>query len=302
MLETDFNVEPKLIIEGAPMAAGTRVEIMKMPLNKIKLNKNSRFNIDPDELDGLMQSIKQEGLLQPIGLVKNGSGYEICYGNRRFLAVSKLGMKTIPAVVHEKKKETDVDVKNLTENVQRRNITLAEVGRYVDLLSAQGLTPAETAVRMGVTKSYVESALDAFRNVPKEFRNDLEIRVGTQKGSTKSTPGKISIKVARAIINAEKSNKITAAQKRELFRAAKSDEQFNPSKIEDYVSALCRGKKDYIDAVADTQQVRVVFNISKRHAASLEKQYVDNGPFKSIQELCKAILTGKKAVHIDILK
>lgn len=307
-MKTDLNDTmdekfPTLTIEGAPMANKTVVQITKIPLNKLKLNRNSRLNIDPDELEGLMQSIKIEGLLQPIGVVKNGTGYEICYGNRRFLAVSKLGMKTIPVVIHEKKKESDVDIKNLTENVQRRNISIVEVGRYLSLLSKQGLTPAESAVRLGVSKSYVSACLDAFRDVPEEFRDDLEVRVGAMKdGKTRATAGKVSLKTARQTINAMKSRLISRSQMKVLLRAAKEDERFNPSKMPAYIDALSRGKEDFFDEVAETKQVRLMFQISKRHQASLEKEFVDDGPFKNINELFKAILKGEKSVAIKILR
>jgi ParB/RepB/Spo0J family partition protein len=290
-----------LIIEGAPMAKGTKVEIRKMSLNEIKLNKNSRLNIDPEELSGLMQSIKEEGLLQPIGVVKNGSGYEICYGNRRFLAVSKLGMKTIPVIVHEKKKETDVDIKNLTENIQRRNITLAEIGRYVELMSQQGLTPGEAAVRIGVPKSYIEACVAAFQKVPKEFRDDLEVRVGPKAG-TKATAGKISLRVAQSIISAQKQNKINSAQSKQLFRAAKEDERFRPEQIPNYINAIHKNKKDFMGSAATTKEIRIKILVSQEHYEDLERKFVADGPFKSVSQLCVAILKGQKSVALKVLK
>lgn len=293
-LETQVDV---LTIKGAPMAKDTMVMIQKVPLNKIKLGKNSRMSVSPEELDGLMESIKEVGLLQPIGVVKNGSGFEICYGNRRFLAVSKLGLTHIPAVVHLPKKESDIDLKNLTENVQRRNLSLTEVGRYVELLRTEKLTSAEIAVRLGVSKHYVETCLDAYRKVPKEFRNDLEVQHTNQK----RTPGKISVTAARAIINVARSYDLPAVEARKLYKAAKTDDRFDTESIPKYAAAIKRGTADFVGAVKPRHWIQCKFQISQHQRDSLMKEYVNDGPFNSITGLVKAILRGEKSVKIDIL-
>ncbi len=280
------------------MAKGSRVEIKKVPLNKIKLNKNSRLNIDPEELSGLMSSIKEEGLLQPIGLIKSGDGYEICYGNRRFLAISKLGMNSIPAIVHEKKKESDVDIKNLTENIQRRQISLAEIGRYVDLLKKQGLSAQEVSVRLGVSIAYIKACISSFQEVPKEFMNDIDIRVVNGKNlSDKRRPGKIAIKTARAIISAGKAGLVDAAGQKALFKAAKTNPSFEADRIREYAKAV-RDGKDPLAVVEKQHRINLSFYISDNLKNALQEKYVENGPFKTINELLYAVLRGEKSVKL----
>ncbi len=135
------NEQRTLTIKGEGMARGQKVEIKELPMNKIKIGRNSRMSVSKEDLSGLMQSINSTGLLEPIGVIKakTGDSYQIAYGNRRFMAFSKLGLHSIPAVIHEYKNENDVDVKNLAENVQRRNISLAEIGRYASILEGEGL-------------------------------------------------------------------------------------------------------------------------------------------------------------------
>lgn len=299
------NQTERLIFKGLPMARKNAVTtIERLPINKIKLNKNSRLNIDPDELDGLMQSIKEEGLLQPIGVVKNGSSYEICYGNRRFLACSKLGISKIPAIVHEKQKESDVDIKNLTENVQRRSISLMEVGRYITLLESQGLSKRESAVRLGVTPAYVDAALTAFQAVPKEFRGDIEVKVAaSNKGAYERTsPGKISINIARKIISAEKSGKIGPSDARVLYKAAKESSKFNPTQIDNYISAVASGEKKFLEKAPDMVHVGIAFVVSRKEKESLQKRFVEDGPFNSFTALCLAVLRGEKSVKINAIR
>ncbi len=195
--------ERTLTIKGEGMARGQKIEIKELPMNKIKIGRNSRLAVSKEDLSGLMQSINSTGLLEPIGVIKSQKhqgSYEIAYGNRRFMAFSKLGLHSIPAVIHEYKNESDVDVKNLTENVQRRNISLAEIGRYASILEGEGLGKKELAVRLGVSINYLDACLNAYKDVPKEYREDLQV----QTSGSAPEPGKISIMTAKAIVNAGK--------------------------------------------------------------------------------------------------
>ena len=244
-----------------------------------------------------MQSIKEQGLLQPIGVVKSGSGFEIAYGNRRFMATSKLGLSHIPAIVHEAKKRSDVDLKNLTENIQRRNISLQEAGRYIGLLRGEGLTVAEISVRLGVSSGYVDSCVKAYNEVPKEFRDDLEVKVTNKK----MTPGKIAMKTARKILTASKSYRLSEAETKKLFAAAKSNEKFEESAVPRYAAALKHGKTNFIDSVKPLYNLQPHFLITTEHADELKAKYVDDGPFSSLTQLLRAVLRGEKSVKIDIL-
>lgn len=275
------------------------VEMKTMSMNKIKLGKNSRLDVSDEEIAGLMQSIKEVGLLQPIGVVKLDNGtFEIAYGNRRFLAMSKLGKKTIPVIVHP---DQDVDLKNLTENIQRRNISLTEAGRYIALLKeTYKLTLPEIAVRLGVNKSYVTSCLNAFSHVPEEFQKDLELRVGND--TSKKVPGKISIKVANAIVNAQKGMGITKADVRKLFKAAKENDDFSPSNINQYVSAVKAGKKNPVKEASLISHCRVQFFAERKYLEELEDKFVTNGPFKTLNGLFVAVLKGEKSLHVKVVK
>ena len=279
------------------MAKDGNVTIQSVPLNKIKLARNSRMDVTDEEIAGLMASIKEVGLLQPIGVVKNknGDGFEVCYGNRRFLAVSKLGMSKIPVIIHASKKAFDGDIKNLTENIQRRNLTLTEAGRYMTLLNKEGLSLAEIAVRLGVSKSYVGNCLDAFNRVPKDFQADLEVRT---TGDRSRTPGKISISMANAIIGATKHYGLSKEQTRMLYKAAKSEDKFSLENIPKYAAAISSGQKDFLKAVEPVKYVSVRFFMKQSDYDALEKQYVIDGPFRSINGLMVAILKGEKSVRV----
>lgn len=294
--------EQTLTIMGEPMATkSSKVEIKNLQLNKIKISRNSRTDVRDEELYGLMQSIKEVGLLQPIGVAKNGTGYEICYGNRRFLACSKLGMKSIPVIVHENKRAHDMDLKNLSENVQRRNISLTEIGRYLEILSKDGLSVREVAVRLGVSPNYIKSCQTAWSNVPEKFRKHLEIRTAFDKEAAQAR-GKISIKAANAITSARKSMRLTPEQTDVLYHAAKSDDRFNVEQVTNYAHAVRSGRKDPIGEVPDVCTVTARWIMKTDDYDRLFAEHVTNGPFKSVSGLAVAILRGEKSVRIKVVK
>jgi ParB/RepB/Spo0J family partition protein len=281
-----------LTLKELPMAKSGAVEIQNLPLNKIKISRNSRMSVSNEELDGLMQSIKEVGLLQPIGVIKNGSGYEICYGNRRFLATSRLGLSRIPAIIHTARKEFDKDIKNLTENIQRRNLGLAEIGRYMTLLKKEGLSSKEIAVRLGVPPNYVRSCFTAFERVPEKYRNDIEVRVGATEKSQKTVPGKISIRAANAILSAKKTYGLDQKETEVLFKAAKHGDQFNPDQVKEYAAAVKGGSKEPIKDVEPVHSMHLVFFLGEKEFNRLHKKHVEDGPFKSVTGALIAALNG----------
>lgn len=270
------------------------MEVQNIKLSKIKLGKNSRLDVKETEIAGLMESIKEIGLLQPIGVVKRAGGtYEVAYGNRRFMALSKLGVTSVPAVVKDASStQEDLDIQNLAENVQRKNISLNEVGRYIEHLTEAGLSAKEIAVRLGVARSYIDVAWKAFKTVPKSFRHAIETNT-----ATKTRRGKISLSTVNKIESLRKAYSMTVPEKTKVYEAAKTP-GFDPKKLEQYVQMV----KEDID-VTPAVMIKDTVGVWKHMTMNLQlpneeyeriyTKYVDDGPFKSVAEVFRAKLTGK---------
>lgn len=270
--------------------------VQEIPIKKITLARNSRMSISDGDLSELMSSIKSVGLLQPIGVIKKGSNYQVCYGNRRFLAMSRLGHTRIPAIIHEETDAYDGDLKNLTENIQRRNISLSEIGRYMKILNDEGLSTKEIAARLGMSPGFLKSCERAYHQVPKEYRDDLEVKSSNKK----TTPGKINMKSAQAIISAHKTYNLGPEEKRTLFKAAKSDSRFTAENVNKYATAIKAGIEDPIGSVKPLKQFVVRFIMPEQEYDRLRAEFINDGPFRSISALFEAILTGKKAVKVNL--
>src|SRR4051812_19741685 len=277
------------------------MNVMRVPISKVKLGRNSRTSISYEELDGMMQSIKEIGLLQPIGVVRKGTGYEVCYGNRRFLAASKLGWSSIPAVVHDQNHAFETDLKNLTENVQRRQLTLNEVGRHIEIMKGEGLGNREAAVKMGVSTRYLIDAVSSYKSVPENFRDDIEVRSTPKKGSH-TEPGKLSMHQASAINHAALRYKLNEDQKQELFKAAKAAGiKFNPKIVKRYALNVLSGRP-VLDSNTHVKTLNINALMPLTEYDRLHAKYVLNGPFKGVGAVARAILKGELVERMKFIE
>ena len=135
-----------------------------------------RKNFDEESLDDLVNSIKEQGVIQPIIVRKSNSDnskYEIIAGERRWIASQKAGLHEIPVVV------TNVDdLKSLefaiVENVQRHDLNpLEEAQGYKRLIDEFSYDQEKVSRFIGKSRSYISNSLRLL-NLPKEVLNYVE--------------------------------------------------------------------------------------------------------------------------------
>jgi ParB family chromosome partitioning protein len=118
-----------------------------------------RLTFDDERLDELCQTIKNHGVIQPIVVRKVEQGYELVAGERRWRAVQKLQLSTIPAIVREMDHESAASIA-LIENLQREGLNaLEEAFAYQKLIELQSLTQEELALRLGKSQSTIANKL-----------------------------------------------------------------------------------------------------------------------------------------------
>jgi ParB family chromosome partitioning protein len=135
-------------------------EVKQIPVRDIvpsPYQPRSVFN--DDRIDELCQTIKTHGIIQPIVVrVRNGK-FEIIAGERRFRAVTKLGMDYIPGIVREINDSQAASVA-LIENLQRENLTaLEEAIAYQKLIDLHQLTQESLAQRLGKSQSTIANKI-----------------------------------------------------------------------------------------------------------------------------------------------
>lgn len=131
-------------------------KIVKVNLADIDRPKESvRININADEIRELADSIREQGLLQPVLLRPVGSRYEIVAGDRRYMAHSLLGEKTIKAIVRDMS-DTECYSVRATENLQRANLSpLEEAKIYSEMRSRFGMNNKQISRALGVSDTRI---------------------------------------------------------------------------------------------------------------------------------------------------
>ncbi|HFI0119667.1 TPA: ParB/RepB/Spo0J family partition protein [Streptococcus suis] len=118
-----------------------------------------RIHFDEKKLEELAQSIKENGLIQPI-IVRKSSviGYELLAGERRWRASQLTGMTEIPAIVKELS-DDDLLYQAIIENLQRSDLNPIEEATSYQKLISKGLTHDEIAQIMGKSRPYISNLL-----------------------------------------------------------------------------------------------------------------------------------------------
>lgn len=137
----------------------TEIEVGRITENPYQPRKE----IDEEALQGLADSIREEGLLQPIVVRKVGEGYELIAGERRFRAFRKLALPKIPARIIE---ATDASSATLAliENLQREGLNpIDEALGYASLIRDFDLTQEKAAERLGKNRASIANAIRLLR-------------------------------------------------------------------------------------------------------------------------------------------
>ena len=138
-----------------------RSKLMNIRTDKINPNPaQPRRKLDEAKLYELAESIRQNGILQPVIVrSRDQDRYEIVAGERRFRAARLIGLKEIPCIVRRFSDE-QAYVLSVIENIQRNDLSFfEEAASYEKLIKDYGLTQEELAKRLGKTQSAVANKL-----------------------------------------------------------------------------------------------------------------------------------------------
>jgi ParB family chromosome partitioning protein len=160
------------LLEGVDVAGDT--ELINLPVAQIRPNpQQPRQHFDPERLQELAHSIRQQGVIQPIVVRRHPDGFELMAGERRLRAAQMAGFERIPALV---KKATDQEALEvaLLENLQREDLNPMEEARaYQRLQTVFQLRQEEVAQRVGKDRSSIANVLRLLKLSP-SLQADIE--------------------------------------------------------------------------------------------------------------------------------
>lgn len=151
--------------ETSDDAAGTGLQ--ELPIGSVQPNPlQPRRMFDEETLEGLTDSVRELGVLQPVLVRAKDDGYELIAGERRWRAAKRAGLATIPAVVRPTDDVSSLE-QALVENLHRQDLNaLEEAAAYQQLIEDFGLTQDQVAKRVGKSRSAVANQLRLFQLPP----------------------------------------------------------------------------------------------------------------------------------------
>lgn len=174
---------PREAVEVVP--AGDR--ILHVPVGDIVANPfQPRREFHPEELEELVASVKEFGILQPLVVTEKPNGmFELIAGERRLRSAREAGLSRVPVIVRTATEQQKLELA-LIENIQRSDLSpIEEAHSFAKLMEEFGLTQEKVAERVGKSRSAVANTLRLL-NLPAEMQVAL-------------SDGRISMSMARVL-------------------------------------------------------------------------------------------------------
>ncbi|GGG08437.1 nucleoid occlusion protein [Paenibacillus aceti] len=190
-------------------------EVKQIPVGDIVGSPyQPRTIFDDEKIDELCQTIKTHGVIQPIVVRYRNNKYEIIAGERRWRAVKKLGMESIPAILRDFNDSQAASIA-LIENLQREGLTaLEEALAYQNLIDLHHLTQESLAQRLGKSQSTIANKIRLL-NLPEPAKAALMERKITERHARallSLDTEELQLKVLKEIIDKELNVKQTEAR------------------------------------------------------------------------------------------
>ena len=205
-------------------------EILRVSLDRISpnpLQPRKRFAVE--RLKGLAQSIKSQGVLQPLIVRKHPSlleHYELVAGERRWRALQMLDYSQVPVMVRKVKDQDLLEVA-LLENIQREDLSpIEEALSYRELLRGHGYTQEFLAGRIGRDRSTIANLMRLLQ-LPEAVQNDLEqgrMTVGHARALLALPSEKVQLLLREKLLKQEWSVRETELRVRELLERFQVEE------------------------------------------------------------------------------
>ena len=138
--------------------------LLNIKTDEIIQNANQpRKSFDEYELYKLSESIRHNGIIQPLTVRKTDNGYILIAGERRLRAAKKAGLKKVPCIVYRVSGETAAAY-SVIENLQRADLNVFEQAEGINrLITEFGISPADAAERLGIAQSTLSNKLRVLR-------------------------------------------------------------------------------------------------------------------------------------------
>ncbi|HEX4119448.1 MAG TPA: ParB/RepB/Spo0J family partition protein [Verrucomicrobiae bacterium] len=152
---------------NAPVAADVREHVRRVPVASVRpCPFQPRKDFSQESLQELSDSIKEQGIVQPLIVRQRGDAFELIAGERRWRAARMAGLPEVPIIVREADDRAVLELA-LIENLQRENLNAIEEAQgYEQLIGQFQLTQEQAATKVGKSRAVVANALRLLKLAP----------------------------------------------------------------------------------------------------------------------------------------
>jgi ParB family chromosome partitioning protein len=197
-----------LIPDGStPQAQMGSADLIQIPIDRVRPNPDQpRKEADPEGLTELSNSIRSEGILQPVLVQPRGDEYELIAGERRVRAARIAGLTHVPARVLRNVDDQKRTILALVENLQREDLNpIDEASGYRELTNRFGLSHEDLATAVGKDRSTIANALRILK-LPEGVRSEI-------------AAGRLTAGHGRALLGLSDSEQITSVAEKAVKEA-----------------------------------------------------------------------------------
>ena len=177
-------------------------QVLMLPIDMIKANPDQpRKRFSPESLKELAESIKENGIIQPLIVTKRDGVYYLIAGERRLRASALAGLTEVPGIIRNMDDVNSAAVA-IIENIQRENLSAIEESiAYQKLIDSYLLTQEMLAIKLGKSRTYITNTLRLL-HLPGEVKAYIEDNVisSSHGRSILSVPSEHQLELANYII------------------------------------------------------------------------------------------------------
>lgn len=254
----NLNVENVSDFEKNMYKDVTNEEIIELNVEELRPNPyQPRTVFDEDALNELAESIKENGVIEPIIVKKSIKGYDVIAGERRLKASKIAGKKTIPAIIRQLSDDKMAEIA-LLENLQRENLTALEEARaYKSLQEKLNLTQEQLAKKVSKSRSHITNMLGLLRlpNEVQDMIQEKKLTMGHARALSKLEDRDEIIKMADEIANEKLSVRNVEEKSSEKKKKVETKKKRNEY---EYVQDMLREKLDTKVKIKD-KKIEITF-------------------------------------------
>ena len=275
------------LLSETPAATAANEELREVDIDLIEPNNvQPRTRFDETQLEELAQSIKTNGVVQPILVRKtNGGRYQIVAGERRWRAAQRAGLQRIPSVIRDVPDDKMLELA-LIENIQRQELNaIEEAYAYKRLIETFNLTQETVAQRVGRDRTFVTNYLRLLR-LPEDIQRLVEenkLSMGHARALLGVDDADKQRQIARSIIDRSLSVRDTERAVKRVVAGEDSSPTVAPTSTERVSDANTRAAESKLRRRLGTQ-VHILPNQSG-DGGKIEVQYYNESDLQRLYEI-----------------